>query len=73
MPVKSIAIIRVKVENPDGTEREDRIFKRPDGNFTRSSYDSDKTPDVEPQKGSKETIPAEYAELLIKLITGQDL
>jgi hypothetical protein len=52
MPIVSNAIIRVNQKNNDGTEREDRIFKRPDGDFTRASYDDEEIPDNQPQGGT---------------------
>ena len=71
MPIASNAIIRVNQKNYDGTEREDRIFKRPDGDFTRASYDDEETPDSQPQDGSTETIAAEDADFLVRLMTGK--
>ena len=72
MPIESKAIIRVLQANWDGSAREDRIFKRPGGGFSRASYPDENTPDDRPIETPDE-IRAGNAALIIKLMTGQDL
>lgn len=73
MPIVSKAIARLIQANWDGTEREDRIFKRPDGTgFTRASYDDENTPDDQPQE-EPAFLQAEHAAILIKLIMNENL
>lgn len=69
MPIKSNAVIRVRQTNEDGSEREDRIFKKPDGSgFNHGCYDDEETPDDRPQDGLR-FIPMANAALIIRLLT----
>lgn len=72
MPVKSKAIIRAFIwsefEKPD---YEVRIFRRPDGKFTKGNYDDDEVPDTG-HTGDLSTIEAENINLIWGLLTGEE-
>lgn len=72
MPIKSNAIIRAAQVDPEGNPFEIRIFKRPDGAYTRGFFKDDDVPDTDPT-AELQRVRQSDAELLIKLLTGQDL
>lgn len=72
MPVESNAIVRAKIwSEHEKREYEVRIFRRPDGNFTKGDYKNDKVLDAK-HTGELLPIDAEDIELVFKLLTGND-
>ena len=72
MPVKSNAVVRAMVwSEPEAKEYEIRIFKCPDGNFTKGDYDHDDVPDTG-HKGDLLPIDADDIELVFKILTGKE-
>jgi hypothetical protein len=72
MTILSKAVIRVSRVNLDGGPGEDRIFRRPDGNYSRVFYPNEDTPDDQPAD-EPERIDRNYADIFIKIATGIDL